>query len=127
MKKALIVLVGLMAVSAYAVELDVFFSTDNNIELKTPGAIDLGNKGAGDTQTIYLYAQVDLYNGGTWNGFGVSYDISSGGLSNGQLYNPNCGTGNRHQVAGRRVPLAERRHRRSVHPAGRSDSSEGPH
>jgi hypothetical protein len=91
MKKVLIVLVGLMAVTAYAADMDIFFSTDNNIEFKTPGAIDLGDHPlAGDTATVYIYAQVDLYEN-AWNGFGLAFDSTGGAATYGELYNPNMG------------------------------------
>jgi hypothetical protein len=90
MKKVLIVLVGLLAVSAYAADMDVFFSADNAIAPKTPAPLDLGQVAPGSSQTVYIYAQVNLYEN-PWNGFGLRLDQSGATWDNGQLYNPNMG------------------------------------
>ncbi len=97
MKKILCVLVGLtFCAGAYAGDatvgdMDIFFSTDANIEFKAPGAPDLGDIGGAGTQTLYVYANIDINDFKTWNGLGLDIAIDGGTYLGGELYNPNMG------------------------------------
>lgn len=91
MKKALIVLVGLMAVTAYAGDIDIFFSADAAVAYKTAAPLDLGDIGAATSQTVYIYANLNAYDYYTFNGLGIAFDAAGASLSGGALYNPNMG------------------------------------
>jgi hypothetical protein len=91
MKKALIVLVGLMAVTAYAGDIDIFFSADSAVAYKAASPLDLGDKSGGGSQTIYIYANLNAYDYYTFNGMGIAFDASGANLPSGALYNPNMG------------------------------------
>jgi hypothetical protein len=93
MKKALIVLVGLMAVTAYAGDMNIFFAADSDIASagKSAGALDLGDITGVTSQTVYLYANLNAYDYAVFNGLGISFDAVGGAVSGGALYNPNMG------------------------------------
>lgn len=96
MKRALCVLVGLtmtagvFAADATVGDMDIFFSTDNTIAFKAPEAPEVMTS-VGATETLYIWANLDVYDYGTWNGVGIAFQATGATIVGGGMYNPNMG------------------------------------
>ena len=97
MKRAICLLAGMTMLAGVATagpattgDVDIFFSTDNTIGFMERQAPEVPTT-VGATETVYIWANLDLYDYRTWNGVGLRFATSGATIVGGGLYNANMG------------------------------------